>query len=76
MLKSNKIAQAINSIKISSGNKINTDRDRISNAISRLDLTPDQKLQFTNEIESASNKYDKACELLGVARADKIRYAL
>ena len=76
MLRSNKLAKAIQGIKISSGSKITTERDKISNAVSRLDLSPDEKLKFTNEIAAASNRYDKACELLGVMRADKIRYAL
>jgi len=76
MLRSNKIAKAIQGIKISSGSKLPTERDKISNAISRLDLSPDEKLKATNEIISASNRYDKACELLGVMRADKIKYAL
>lgn len=76
MLRSNKIAQAVQGIKISSGGKVQTDREKISNAVSRLDLSPDEKLKFTNDIFSAENRYDKACELLGVMRADKIRYAL
>ncbi len=76
MLRSNKISQAIKGIKISSGGKIPTTRDKISNAVSRLDLVPDEKLKVINELCVAANKYDKACELLGVMRADKIRYAL
>lgn len=76
MFKSGNISKAVNNIKINAGTPVKTEYQKIADAVSRLDFEPDQKIKIVNEICNAENKYDKACELMGVARADKIAYAL
>ena len=69
------IRSGIEKLKVQSGRQTG-ERDRIGNAIARLNLEPDLAIKATNEIYAAKDRYAKAVELLGVMRADKIRTLL
>ncbi len=76
MFKSGDISKGIKNFKISIGSKQPDSRSKISNAIARLDLTPDEKVRITNELCISANKYETAIKLIGQLRADKIRHVL
>ena len=69
------IRSGIEKLKVQSGRQTG-ERDRIGNAIARLNLEPDLAIKANNEIYAAKDRYAKAVELLGVMRADKIRTLL
>lgn len=76
MFKSGDISKGIKKLNINIGSRESTQRDRISNAVSRLGLSPDEKLRIINQIAVAENKYETAVKLLGQLTADKIKYCL
>ena len=76
MFKSGDISKGIKNFKISIGSKQPDARSKISNAIARLGLSPDEKLRIINQIAVAENKYETAVKLLGQLTADKIKYCL
>jgi hypothetical protein len=73
--KSGGIRAGIEKLKVNSGRQT-SERDRIAKAVKSCGLEPDLAVRATNEIFGCKNRYEKAVELMGVMRADKIRDAL
>ena len=70
--KSGGIRAGIEKMKVTSGRQT-TERDRIAKAVASCGMEPDLAIRATNEIFGCKNRYEKAVELLGVMRADKIK---